>query len=253
MPAQKLSVYIICYNNEDKIKDCLESVKWAEDIVVLDSFSTDKTVEICRQYTDRIYQEKFNGFGKLRNAALSYTKYDWILSVDTDERVTEDLKNEIFTLLDKGPGADAYYVPRKTFFLDKWIKHCGWYPDYRQPQFFNKNKMKYKDQLVHESYELDGKVGYMKEHVIQYPFFSLDQYLVKMDRYSSLRAKEMHEKGIKFNIFNLIVNPLAMFFRMYVQKAGFMDGKEGFMLSLLYSYYTMIKYIKLWEKVKVNK
>lgn len=248
MDRLKVTAYVITYNEEKKIKDCLESIKWADEIVVLDSFSTDRTVEICKEYADKVVQEKFEGFGKLRNTALAHTSNDWIFSLDSDERATEEIKNEILGLLAEGPKKDAYYVPRKTHFMGKWIRHCGWYPDYRQPQFFNKKKMKYTEQLVHETYELDGEIGYMKEHVLQFPFIDLDQYFEKMDRYSSLRAREMAKEGKKFSILNVIFNPIAMFVRMYIQKLGILDGRHGFILSLLYAYYTTLKYIKLWEK-----
>ncbi|MCB4792496.1 MAG: glycosyltransferase family 2 protein [Elusimicrobia bacterium] len=250
MPANKLSVYIMSYNNEDKIGDCLESVKWADEIVVLDSYSTDKTVEIARKYTDKIFQQEFVGFGKLRNIALAHTAYDWILSVDTDERVTPEFKNEVLKKLADGPDKDAYYVPRISHFLDHRIRHCGWYPDYRQPQFFNKKKMRYTEQMVHETFELNGRVGYMKEHILQFPFLTLSQFFEKMERYSSLRADEMTKEGKRFKVYQIIINPLAMFARMYILKAGYLDGKEGFILSVMYSYYTLIKYVKLWEKTR---
>ena len=244
----KLSVYVMAFNEKEKIKDCLESVKWADEIILMDSFSTDGTVEIALRYGAKIVQKEFVGFGKLRNIAIDNCSNEWVLSVDADERVTEELKNEIIQKLAKGPDADAYYVPRKSHFLKYWVRHCGWYPDYRQPQFFNKKKMRYTEQLVHETYELNGKIGYLKGHILQYPFLSLDQFFKKMDRYSSLRAEEMFRDGKRFSLFQMIINPASMFFRMYIAKVGFLDGKVGFILSVLYSYYTMTKYIKLWEK-----
>lgn len=247
MARSKLSAYILTFNEEAKIRECLESVKWADEIVVLDSFSTDATVKICREYTDKVFQEKFAGFGPLRNAALKRLSFDWVLSVDSDERVSVELKDEILALLEKGPDADAYLVPRKSHFLGRWIKHCGWYPDYRQPQFFNKNKMRYTEQMVHETYELDGKLSKLKGHALQYPFLNLQQFFWKMDRYSTLRAGEMHKGKRQFHVTDIIVHPAAMFFRMYVMKGGFLDGAVGLVLSALYAYYTMIKYIKLWE------
>jgi len=250
MDRLKVSAYVMTFNEKDKITDCLESIKWADEIVVLDSFSTDGTVEICKKYTNKIIQKKFEGFGKLRNAALDSCSNDWVLSIDADERCTEELKNEVLGLLEKGPGADAYYVPRKSHFLGVWVRHCGWYPDYRQPQLFNRKKMKYTEQLVHETFVLDGKLSYLKGHALQFPFLNLDQYLRKMERYSGLRAEEMHKAGKKFRISNVVVNPAAMFFRMYVAKLGFLDGKTGLILSFLYAYYTMLKYVKLWEKEK---
>ncbi len=252
MNERKLSVYVLTYNEEAKIRECLESAKWADEIVVLDSFSTDKTVAICKEYTDKVFQSKFEGFGHLRNTALKHVSNDWVLSVDADERVTEELKQEVLALLRKGPDADAYYVPRKTHFMGKWIRHCGWYPDYRQPQFFNKNKMRYTQQLVHETYELDGKVSYLRGHALQFPFLSLGQFLNKMDRYSTLRAEEMAAKGKRFSLSQLFIHPAAMFFRMYVQKLGILDGSHGLILSLLYGYYTLVKYVKLWEKQRTR-
>jgi glycosyltransferase involved in cell wall biosynthesis len=250
MERPKLSVYVMTYNEEAKIRDCLESVKWADEIVVMDSFSTDRTVEICRQYGAKVAQEKFAGFGRLRNQAVAQCANDWILSIDADERCTSELKDEVLGMLAAGPAADAYYVPRKSHFLGTWVRHCGWYPDYRQPQFFNRKKMKYREQLVHETYDLDGTIGYLKGHALQYPFLDLDAFLKKMDRYSSLRAEEMMKAGKKFRLSQVIVHPAAMFWRMYVQKLGFLDGKVGLILSLLYGYYTMIKYIKLWERTQ---
>lgn len=245
---EKLSAYIITYNEEERIRDCLESVKWADEIVVLDSFSADRTVEICREYTDKIYQHRFAGFGDLRNTAISHTSNNWILSVDADERVTEELREEISEKLKTGPAADAYFVPRINYFLGHRVKHCGWYPDYRQPQFFHKDRMKYTDQLVHEGFILSGRVSYLKGHVIQHPFLNLDHFFRKMERYSTLRAEDMFRKGKRFKIHNMFTSPLSMFFKMYVLKCGFLDGRVGLILSVLYAYYTLIKYLKLWEK-----
>jgi glycosyltransferase involved in cell wall biosynthesis len=245
----KLSAYIITLNEKEKIKDCLESVKWADEIVVVDSGSTDGTLEICESYQAKIFQKKFEGFGDLRNFALQCCSYDWVLSVDTDERVTGELRDEIRRVLSEGPKYDAYFIPRKSHFLKIWIRHCGWYPDFRQPQFFNRQKMKYRVQQVHEGYELNGRYSYLKGHVLQYPFLNLSEFVRKMDRYSSLRAGEMFSEGKKFRLTQIILNPFAMFFRMYVSKLGFLDGMAGLILSLIYGYYyTLMKYIKLWEK-----
>ena len=246
---RKLSAYIIAYNEEKKIEDCLKSIKWADEIIVVDCFSTDQTREICRRYTDKIYQAKFTGFGQLRNLALSYTSYDWILNLDADERIPLPLQNELVRELSlPQPSADVYLIPRKSYFLGKWIKHCGWYPDYRHSPFFYKPKLKYRsDDLVHEWFETSGKIGYLKNSLIHYPFMTLEEFFQKMDRYSGLKAKEMFQKGKKFHLSHLLIHPLACFCRMYFTKLGFLDGQFGFILSILYSYYTFIKYLKLWE------
>lgn len=247
MARKKVSVYVIAYNEEAKIRECLESVKWADEVVVADSFSADRTAAIAREYTDKVLQVKFEGFGKLRNDVIKQLSNDWVLSVDSDERVTPELKDEILALLEKGPDADAYLVPRKSHFMGKWIRHCGWYPDFRQPQFFDRRRMRYTEQMVHETYELDGKLSRLRGHVLQYPFLDLNQFFWKMDRYSTLRAGEMNAQGRRFRVSDVIAHPAAMFFRMYVAKAGFLDGAGGLALSMLYAYYTAIKYIKLWE------
>jgi glycosyltransferase involved in cell wall biosynthesis len=251
MEKRKLSVYVLTYNEEAKIRDCLESVTWADEIVVLDSFSTDRTVQICQNYTDRIIQSEFSGFGKLRNFAVEQCSNEWILSVDADERVTPELRDEIQSKLAGVLDADAYFIPRKSHFLKYWVRHCGWYPDYRQPQLFHRGRLKYREQLVHEGYDIEGKAGRLREHIIQFPFLSLDQFLKKIDRYTTLRAQDMARAGVKFHIWQILTHPAAMFWRMYFQKLGFLDGRIGLLLSVLYSYYTMLKYAKLWEISKV--
>ena len=246
----KLSVYLLTYNEEANIREALESVKWADEIVVLDSFSTDGTIAICRQYTERVIQHEFVGFGRLRNLAVEKTTYDWILSVDADERVTDELREEILEELRKGPPADAYYLPRKSHFLGQWVSYCGWYPDYRQPQLFNKAKMRYREDLVHEGFELHGKIGHLRHHILQYPFRDLTQFLQKMDRYSTLMAEEMAKSGKHFAAHQLVSHPLFTFIKMFIIRQGFRDGLVGFILSTLYAYYTFVKYAKLWERLR---
>lgn len=247
---ERLSAYIITYNEEVNIREALDTVKWTDEIVVVDSFSTDRTVAICRKYTDKIFQYEFVGFGRLRNIAIDHTSYDWILSVDADERVTDELRREIIKELERGPSADAYYIPRKSHFLGHWIRHCGWYPDYRQPQLFNKQKGRYREDLVHEGFELNGKVGYLKNHILQYPFRNLNQFLQKQDRYSTLMVEEMIKRGRQFWMYQLITHPIFTFLKMFILRQGFRDGTIGLMLCGLYTYYTFIKYAKLWEKTR---
>nr|MBI3614450.1 glycosyltransferase family 2 protein [Nitrospirota bacterium] len=243
----KVSAYVIAYNNEATIRSCLESVRWADELIVVDSHSTDATEKISREFTDKVYQHEFHGFGRLRNEAVAHASHEWVFSLDTDEVATPEIRDEIRRLLDRGPDADAYFVPRKNYFLGRWIRHCGWYPDYRQPQLFRKDRMKYCDQLVHETFELHGRVGHLKEHVLQYPFQDIDQYLAKMDRYSDLMARRMVEQGRRFRTHQLVSHPIFTFLKMYLGRAGFLDGRPGLILSGLYAYYTFIKYAKLWE------
>ncbi len=248
----KLSAYVIAYNNEDSLRACLESVAWADELIVVDSHSTDATERIAREFTDKVYQHDFEGFGKLRNDAIAHATHDWIFSLDTDEVATPEIRDEIRRLLDRGPDADAYFVPRKNYFLGRWIKHCGWYPDYRQPQLFRRGALRYCDQLVHETFELDGRVGYLREHVLQYPFRDIDHYLAKMDRYSDLMAQRLAAQGRRFRAHQLVTHPVFTFLKMYGLRAGFLDGRQGLILSGLYAYYTFVKYAKFWEATRAR-
>jgi glycosyltransferase involved in cell wall biosynthesis len=246
----KYSVYVIAYNDEPNMRACLESVRWADELIVVDSHSTDRTEAIAREFTDRIYQVDFAGFGALRNRAVSFCTHEWVFSLDSDERMTPELREEIERLLDQGPEADAYFVPRKNFFLGRWIRHCGWYPDYRQPQLFRRSRFRYRDELVHEGFECDGPVGRLSQPVLQYPFRDIDHYIAKQDRYSDLMARRMAGQGRRFAVHQLVTHPLGSFLKMYLQRRGFLDGMPGLILSGLYAYYTFIKYAKLWELTK---
>jgi glycosyltransferase involved in cell wall biosynthesis len=244
--AKKITAYVMTYNEAHQIREVLESIKWADEILLVDSFSTDGTVEIGKEYGAKIISEKFCGFGKLRNFAVDGSANDWMLSIDSDERCTPELAQEVRREV-QAPAFDAYMVPRKNYFFGRWIRGCGWYPDYRQPQFFNRQKMRYREDLVHEGYELKGKLGYLKEHAIQYPWPNLKVALGKLDRYSSLMAERYAKENRRGSFGRLVGSPLAMFFKMYILKAGFRDGTQGFLLSYLYGYYTFLKYAKLWE------
>ncbi len=246
----KLSAYVLTFNEEGKIRDALASIAWADEIVVLDSHSTDSTIAICREFTEKVYQCDFEGFGKLRNRALEFVTHDWVLSLDADERGTAELRDEILAELEKGPRAEAFFVPRRNFFLGRWIQHGGWYPDYRQPQFFNRHRFRYREDLVHEGYQVDGRIGYLHGHVMQVPFRNLSQYLGKMSRYSMLMAEQMAQRGRRFHAHQLVTHPLFTFFKMYVVRQGFRDGIPGLILGLLYAYYSFIKYAKLWERTR---
>jgi len=249
--APRLSAYVIAYNDERNMRACLESVAgWADELIVVDSHSIDKTAAIARSFTDKIYQVDFQGFGQLRNQAVSYCSHEWVFSLDTDERMTPELREEIRQVLSRGPEADAYFVPRKNFFLGRWIRHCGWYPDYRQPQLFRKSRFRYRQELVHESFDCDGVVGHLKQPALQYPFWDIDHYIAKQDRYSDLMARRMVEQGRRFSAHQLVTHPLAAFIKMYCLRKGFLDGMPGLILSGLYGYYTFMKYAKFWELTK---
>ena len=241
-----VTAYTLTLNEVRQIRAVLETVKWADEIIVVDSFSTDGTVEVAREFNARIVSEKFCGFGRLRNLALAAATHDWMFSIDADERCTLELASEIRGEL-AAPRFDAYHVPRKSHFLGHWIRHCGWYPDYRQPQLFDRTKMRYNDELVHESYTLNGRLGCLREHVLQYPWDTLEIATAKLQRYSTLMAQRYADMNMRASLGKLIGSPLAMFLNVFVVQQGFRDGRHGLILASLYAYYTFLKYAKLWD------
>jgi len=247
---KRLSVNIITFNEGHKLKECLESVKWAKEIIIIDSFSTDNTKEVCSHYKNvKVFDYPFLGYGRLRNIAIEKSTGEWILSLDTDERVTEELKKEILQVLTDNPPYDAFRIPRRSYFLGRWIKHCGWYPDYRSMQLFRKGVGEYTDYLAHDHFYLfkSGRVGTLRGHIEHITCLNLEEAFIKTQRYSSLMAQEMHKRGRRFHIHQLISHPFAAFIRMYLFKLGFLDGIHGLILSTNHAYYTFLKYAKLWR------
>ncbi|MFP5042258.1 glycosyltransferase family 2 protein [Parasediminibacterium sp. JCM 36343] len=245
-----VSAYIIGYNEERKIKQAIDSViGWASEVIVVDSFSTDKTAEIAALAGAKVVQVPFEGFGKLRNDAIDNCKHDWIFSLDADERCTPEARDEIKKIITeeykKGQPV-AYYVPRKNFFLGQWIKHSGWYPDYRQPQLFRKNSMRYMEDAVHERYKVEGETGIMKNAIWQYPFENLEQILAKTNRYSSLGAQKLLNKK-KGGLRVALLHGITSFIQTYFIKKGFLDGRAGLVIAMYNFTSTYYKYIKLAE------
>jgi len=243
-----LSVYIIAFNEADKIEAALKSVTWADEIVVADSFSTDGTVEIARRYTDRILQVPFEGFGKLRNDVLAQLNGDWIFSLDADERCTEAAAQEIRRLIASPKADDAYQVPRRNFLLGRWIRHSGWYPDYRQPQLFRRGKLRYTEDAVHETYVLDGTLGTMTEPIAQVPFKDLAQIIHKMQRYSTLGVGRLEERATKPSMALGFLHGLGAFLRHYIVRLGFLDGWPGFVIAFSNFEGTFYRYAKYTER-----
>ncbi|MGA2862871.1 MAG: glycosyltransferase family 2 protein [Verrucomicrobiota bacterium] len=244
--ARPVTAYTLTLNEARQMRAVLESVKWADEILVMDSFSTDGTVELAREYNARVIQEEFCGFGRLRNLALAVARHDWVLSIDADERCPPELAQEIRQEL-LAPRCDAYHIPRKSHFLGHWMRHGGWYPDYRQPQLFNRQCFRYNDELVHESYTLNGRLGYLRQHVLQYPWDTLEIATAKLQRYSTLMAQRYAQAGKRASLAQMLLRPAGRFFRLLVLQQGFRDGRYGLVLATLYAYYTFLKYAKLWE------
>jgi len=245
----KVSVYILTYNEENKIGQAIKSVSWADEIIVADSFSTDTTAEIAGSLGARVVQIPFEGFGKLRNDAVAACSHDWIFSLDADERCTPEVRDEIRMITEKPDAADAYYVPRHNYFMGRWIKHCGWYPDYRQPQLFRRGAVVYSEaDEVHEGYEIHGKVGHLRHAIWQIPFQNLAEVIAKGNRYSTLGAEKLARTGKKGSMMLALMHAAGAFLRIYVLKLGFLDGWAGFVISLGNFEGTFYRYAKLTEK-----
>jgi len=240
-----LSVVIITLNEEAKIKDCLESVAWADEIIVVDSFSEDSTVEIARNYTDKIYQREFAGFGEQKNFALSKTSGDWILSIDADERVTFELQEEIKRTL-ANPRACGYYMRVKSYFLGKWIKHCGWWPGYHL-RLFRRDCGRFTDRLVHEAVQVDGPTAKLKNPLEHHPFFSVSDLIKKADTYSTLGAKVMVAEGKSSSSCHALTHSAFAFLKTYFIKMGILDGWRGLAIAFSNAVGVFYRYMKCVE------
>jgi glycosyltransferase involved in cell wall biosynthesis len=243
---EPVSLYIIAFNEAQNLREVLPTVLWADEVVVVDSFSADDTAAVCAQFGVRHENVKFEGFGKLRNSALKLLKHDWVVSIDADERSTPEFAAEVRRTLES-PQHAAYFVPRLNYFLGHPVRRCGLYPDYRQPQVFDRRRLKYREDLVHEGFNCDSPIGHFRNPVLQHPWPSLAVVLAKTDRYTTLMAQRYFEAGRRAGFRQLALNPLSEFVKKYIVQQGSREGVVGFMVCALHAYYTFLKYAKLWE------
>jgi glycosyltransferase involved in cell wall biosynthesis len=227
-----VSVFIPVLNEEDKIAAAIESVQWADEVLVIDTGCTDGTIDIARRLGCRIEALAFEGFGKLRNRAVELCSHDWVLSIDADERCTPELRDEIRALLEGKPDCEAYFIPRRNYFMGREIRHCGWYPDYCQPKLFKKGALTYCDDMVHEGFDVNGNIGYLKSDVLHFSFRDLDQVITKMNRYSTLGMQKMQQQGKRSSLGMALARGIWAFARIYLIKLGFLDGWPGFVIAL---------------------
>lgn len=243
----KLSAYIIAYNEAGKIRDAIESVLWADEVVLADSGSTDGTVQIAESLGVRVVQIPFEGFGRLRNQAVAACTHEWIFSLDADERCTPEVRDEILRLLAGSPAHDAYLVPRRNYFMGRWIRHSGWYPNFRQPQVFRKGAMRYVESPVHEEYELltAKPVGRLEQAIWQIPFGNFEEVVRKANRYSTLGALKL--SGRRVSMGAAFFHGLWAFLKHYVAKRGVLDGWAGFVIAFGNFEGTFYRYAKRYE------
>lgn len=243
---QRLSVTIVAGAEEQNIKDCLESVKWADEIIVVSDSSKDHTIDIAREYTQKVISKKWEGYATQKQFALQKASNPWVLSLDADERVSPELKEEICQVLKNDQGYNGYYIPRKNFFLGHWVKHCGWYPGY-QLRLFRKEKTRMNERKVHEAFVVNGNVGYLRNDLLHYTHSTISATLKKINEYSTLEAEEKVDR-IKANGFHLVFVPLAEFIKFFILKKGFLDGVYGLMVSVIHAMTKSQTYLKIWEQ-----
>lgn len=244
MPA--VSVIVITKNEAANIEAALRSVAWADEIVVVDAGSEDRTVTLARTFTDRVVTRGWEGYGAQKNFAAGLARHDWILSLDADERVTEALAFEVRSVLDREPLHRGYRVPRMTWYLGRWMRSTDWYPDY-QLRLYDRRAGRWTDRRVHEAVAVDGPVGRLQSPLQHFAYRDLSHHLATIDRYTTLAAEQMRDEGRRAGALDLVVHPPLAFLRNYVLRAGIRDGIAGFTVSTLNAYYVFLKFAKLRE------
>jgi len=248
----KISAVIITKNEEERITPTLQGLHWVDEIVVVDAHSQDRTRELCRKYTDKVYVRKWKGYVEQKNYALQLASHEWVLSLDADERVSEELRAEIEKLRKEGMGCDGYYIPRKVFYLGRWIKHCGWYPDYKM-RLFKKSRARWVGGSVHESCLVEGKVGYLCSPLLHFTYRNISEHLSRNNLYAELSAWDKFRQGERASIVKMVFFPFATFIKTYLIKLGFWEGVAGLIISVISASYVFLKYAKLWEMEKTEK
>jgi glycosyltransferase involved in cell wall biosynthesis len=257
----RVSVYIIAFNEAEKIRDAIASVLWADEIVVADSHSTDGTQQIAEALGARVVQIEFHGFGDLRNRAIEACRGDWIFSLDADERCTPEVRDEVLAIVAAAEASgtaaaasvaaetpDVYRVPRRNYFMGRWIRHSGWYPNFRQPQLFRRGTMAYTLEPVHEGYRLltAKPLGVLRHAIWQFPFRNLGEVVQKLNRYSTLGAAKVAPGRASMG--RALTSAIWAFFKHLVFKRGLLDGWAGFVIAFAYFEQTFYRYAKRYEQ-----
>ncbi len=243
---QQISATIITKNEETNIARCLKSLDWVDEIVVVDSFSTDKTEKICRQFKCQFFQSEWLGYGCTKNVAVKHASHNWILSIDADEEVSPALKDRIEKEL-ANPQAVGYRLKRRSFYLGKKIAFCGWQRDYPL-RLFDRRYGAFNDKPIHEGVELAGTISRIEEPLFHYTYPTVQSHILKMDKYAELAAEQAFANGKTASFVGALVRGGVRFFKMYYWQAGFLDGKYGLLLAYNSAFGVYLKYLKLWEK-----
>ena len=241
--SMKISAAIITYNEERNIARAIESLRCCDEIVVIDSGSSDRTVELAQNHGARVIETHWRGYAAQKNFAAEACEHPWILSIDADEALSEALEGEIWQLKKNGPTADGYTMPRLAQYLGRWILHSGWYPD-RKVRLFDRSKAKWVGEFVHESLHVDGHIGDLETNLLHYTCSSLSEHLKTMDRYTTLAAEQIVSQKQPVRWRSMAIDPAWTFFKSYIVQRGFLDGPEGLAIAYMAAIYTFLKYAK---------
>jgi glycosyltransferase involved in cell wall biosynthesis len=244
---EPISVLVPTFNEEANIGDCLAGLTWADELVVVDSFSTDRTVEISRQHATRVLEHEYVDSATQKNWALPQLIHEWVLIVDADERVTPELRDEIVAVLADPNRLDGYLIYRLNHFMGRKVRYCGWQNDCCL-RLFRKSLGRYQDREVHADIELNGRAGHLRNKLLHYTFTSFDQYMKKFDTYTIRAAGDREEKTPRVRWHHLTLRPAFRFFKRYVLNLGFLDGLTGLMICGLGAFSVFMKYARLWER-----
>jgi glycosyltransferase involved in cell wall biosynthesis len=244
---EKVSVYVLTFNNERTIERCLHSLRWADELVLVDSYSTDGTVEICRRFTDQVYQRTWTNHQDQYQYAADLTSNRWVMFVDADEEVPPELAREIKDELRTDNGqCDGYIAHRRTYYLGRWIKYGGWYPDY-EIRLYDRNKGRWEGGL-HAKVKVKGRVKTLKNRYYHYTYRDISDQIQTIDKYSRIASEDMFREGKKFRFIHMLLNPPFRFIKEYIFKGGFLDGIPGLIIAVSTFYYAFIKHAKMWER-----
>ncbi len=239
----KISATIITHNEQSNVARAIESLRCCDEVVLVDSGSDDRTVEIAAKLGARVVESPWQGYAKQKNFAAEQAAHDWVLSIDADEALSEALEAEIWQIKKNGPQFDAYTMPRMAKYLGRWILHSGWYPD-GKVRLYDRRKAKWAGEFVHETVQVEGLIGHLECNLLHYTFSSLSEHLRSMDRYTTLAAEELVAHQHKVGWDNLVVDPFWTFLRTYFLQAGFLDGTEGLTIAFMAAFYNFLKYAK---------
>lgn len=243
----KISACVTTFNEEDNIRRCLLSLRWCDEIVVVDSFSTDRTVELCREYTDRVYQHEWRGYIGQKNLIREMAKYEWILFVDADEEVSPELRKEIEAeLLTNNGHIAGYRFPRMVNYLGRWIRHGEWYPDIKLRLFLRERGYSGGTE-PHDQVIVNGEVKTLRGKLYHYTYTNIRDHLETMNRFSSITAQEKFRAKSRFTWMDLLMRPGFRFFKAFILRGGFLDGRRGLLIALISAFGVCMKYAKLWE------